>query len=170
MYKIRVILDTEEDVIRTITISEKYNLEQLHEFIAKSFGFSGLEMASFFRTDDEWNQGEEIPLFDMSDSESGITMKKITLNSILETVGSKLIYIYDFMNMWAFYVELIEIDPAVTDAAPNVILSVGEVPQKAPDKQFIADENEDFGGEDFDDEFKEFDDDMDDFYSDDYNF
>ena len=133
MLKVRVILDTEEDVIRTIKVSEKYNLEQLHEFIAKSFGFSGLEMASFYRTDDEWNQGEEIPLFDMSDSNTGITMKNFDLDSIFTSVGSKLIYIYDFMNMWAFYVELVEIEDSEgnwTVAKVAAITGGGEFVQK----------------------------------------
>lgn len=168
MFKVRVILDTEEDVIRTIKVSEKYNLEQLHEFIAKSFGFSGLEMASFYLTDDEWNQGEEIPLFDMSDSNTGITMKNFELDSIFPSVGSKLIYIYDFMNMWAFYVELVEIDSESEISAPQVILSVGEPPQKAPDKQFISDEEDKLGGDDLDDDFDDLDN-YDDFYSDEYN-
>ena len=165
MFKVRVILDTEEDVIRTIKVSEKYNLEELHEIISKSFGFSGLEMASFYRTDDEWNQGEEIPLFDMSDSNTGITMKNFDLDSIFTSVGSKLIYIYDFMNMWAFYVELVEIDSDSEASVPEIILSVGEPPQKAPDKQFISDEEDKLGGDNLDDEF----DDYDDFYSDEYN-
>ena len=65
MYKIRIILDTQEDVIRTILVDEKQSLESLHFTIAKSFNFDGQEMASFYRTDFEWNQGEEIPLFNM---------------------------------------------------------------------------------------------------------
>ena len=40
MYKIRVILDTKEDVIRTILVDSDLNLEDLHLTIAKSFGFS----------------------------------------------------------------------------------------------------------------------------------
>ena len=47
MYKIRVILDTKEDVIRTILVESDLNLEDLHLTIAKSFGFKGQEMASF---------------------------------------------------------------------------------------------------------------------------
>ena len=47
MYKIRVILDTKEDVIRTILVDDNLNLEDLHSTIAKAFGFGGKEMASF---------------------------------------------------------------------------------------------------------------------------
>ena len=51
MYKIRIVLDTEADVIRTILLDNAINLETLHLTIAKSFDFDGLEMASFYRTD-----------------------------------------------------------------------------------------------------------------------
>ena len=47
MYKIRVILDTKEDIIRTILVDDHLNLETLHFTIAKSFDFGGSEMASF---------------------------------------------------------------------------------------------------------------------------
>ena len=104
----------------------------------------------------------------MSDSNTGITMKNYELDSILTTAGSKLIYIYDFMNMWAFYVELVEIDTDAEASAPQVILSVGEPPQKAPDKQFVSDEEDNLGGDHVDDEFEDFDD-YNDFYSDEYN-
>ncbi len=75
MYKIRVILDTKEDVIRTILVDSNLNLEDLHLTIAKSFGFKGQEMASFYRTDDEWTQGEEIPLINMEEIDEVIAMK-----------------------------------------------------------------------------------------------
>ena len=74
-YKFRVILDVEEDVFRDIIVSESINLEELHFTIAKSFGFKGQEMASFYRTDNAWEQGEEIPLFDMSEDGSAPSMQ-----------------------------------------------------------------------------------------------
>ncbi|MEX1382091.1 MAG: hypothetical protein AB1Z17_01720, partial [Lutibacter sp.] len=56
-YKIRVILDVEQDVFRDIIVNEAINLEELHLTIAKSFGFKGQEMASFYLTDETWEQG-----------------------------------------------------------------------------------------------------------------
>ena len=164
MYKIRVILDTKEDVIRTIAVDKGINLEELHFSIAKSFGFGGQEMASFYRTDDEWNQGEEIPLFDMAEAGIDSSMASFILEETLLLENEKLIYVYDFMKMWTFYVELIEIAEEKVAGLPSVILSVGEIPAKAPEKEFLADENE----SDFDEEF---DDDNDyDSYEDDYDF
>jgi hypothetical protein len=142
MYKIRVILDTKEDIIRTILVDNSITLEDLHFTIAKSFGFEGQEMASFYRTDDEWNQGEEIPLFDMTEAGAGISMATCSLIETLPKQSSKLIYVYDFLNMWTFYVETIEINTETATDVPKTILSVGEIPSEAPEKEFIADKND----------------------------
>ncbi|CAL2101826.1 conserved protein of unknown function [Tenacibaculum sp. 190130A14a] len=154
MYKVRVILDTQEDVIRTLMVNEKETLESLHFTIAKAFGFDGQEMASFYRTDEEWNQGEEIPLFNMAEAGEGISMATCVLNETLPKVHDKLIYVYDFLHMWAFYVEVIEVSSQEIDEA-KLLLSVGEVPAEAQEKEF---KSEDIM-KGFDDEFKdEFDD------------
>jgi hypothetical protein len=160
MYKIRIILDTKEDIIRTILVDNTINLEDLHSTIAKSFGFGGLEMASFYRTDEEWNQGEEIPLFNMAEAGEGISMQSCILNKTLPEENNKLIYVYDFLNMWTFYVDVIEILSEEKDDLPAIILSVGEIPEKAPEKEFVAEKLDDgFGDEsDIDDEYGHFDD------------
>jgi hypothetical protein len=160
MYKIRVILDTKEDVIRTILVDSNLNLEDLHLTIAKSFGFKGQEMASFYRTDDEWTQGEEIPLFNMEEIGEGISMKTCLLQETLPAINDKLIYVYDFLKMWTFYVDVIEISAENKVGLPQIILTVGEIPSEAPDKEFIAEKLDDgFGDEeDADDEFESFDD------------
>lgn len=160
MYKIRVILDTKEDVIRTILVEDNLNLEDLHLTIAKSFGFKGQEMASFYRTDEEWTQGEEIPLFNMEEVGEGISMQTCILNDTLPEENNKLIYVYDFLNMWTFYVDVIEISTEKKEGLPQIILTVGEIPSEAPEKEFIAEKLDDgFGDEeDIDDEFGHFDD------------
>jgi hypothetical protein len=160
MYKIRVILDTKEDVIRTILVDSNLNLEDLHLTIAKSFGFKGQEMASFYRTDDEWTQGEEIPLFNMEEIGEGISMKTCLLQETLPAINDKLIYVYDFLKMWTFYVDVIEISAENKVGLPQIILTVGEIPSEAPDKEFIAEKLDDGfdDEEDTDDDFGNFDD------------
>lgn len=150
MHKIRVILDTQEDVIRTISVNSAINLETLHFTIARAFGFDGKEMASFYRTDEDWNQGEEIPLFNMAEAGEGLSMSSCVLNDTLPNENDKLIYVYDFFNMWAFYVEIIEVSNATVPES-KIVLSVGEVPEEAPEKQFKADDL----NTDIDDEFKD---------------
>ena len=160
MYKIRIVLDTKEDVIRTILVDDAIHLEELHTTIVASFGFEGQEMASFYRTDDEWNQGEEIPLFNMAEAGEEISMQNCILKDTLPEENNKLIYVYDFLKMWTFYVDVVEISSEKREDLPQTILTVGEIPEEAPEKEFVADKLDDvFGDEgDIDDEFGHFDD------------
>jgi len=137
-YKFRVILDVEEDVFRDLIVSENINLEELHFTIAKSFGFKGLEMASFYRSDNNWEQGEEIPLFDMSEDDNVPTMKNILISEIFKLEGDKLIYVYDFMAMWTFFVELSEISNTTEKELPIIALSFGNTPDLPPEKEFTS--------------------------------
>ncbi len=153
MYKVRVILDTKEDVIRTLVFNEAKSLEDLHFDIAKSFGFNGQEMASFYRTDEDWNQGEEIPLFNMAEAGEEVSMATCVLKETLPTINDKLIYVYDFLQMWTFYVEIVE--QSNEDVVESkIILTVGEIPDEAPEKEFKADISDDL--DDLDDGFPSF--------------
>jgi hypothetical protein len=62
VYKFRVILDAEEDIFRDIAILADDTLEDLHNAIFNSFGFDGMEVASFYTCDETWNQEDEISL------------------------------------------------------------------------------------------------------------
>jgi hypothetical protein len=154
IYKFRAILDAEEDVFRDIAIQEADTLEDLHNAIVNAFGFDGLEVASFYTCDDQWNQEEEIPMFDTGDvaGEQKI-MSDYSLNQLLGEDQTKIIYVYDFINMWTFLVELAAIEEAETGVIyPNLLFSHGVLPAIAPEKEFEA-ENEDF--------YSEFEDDLD---------
>lgn len=152
-YKFRVILDVEEDVFRDIIVADNIHLEEFHFTIAKSFGFKGQEMASFYRTDNNWEQGDEIPLFDMSEDGEAETMKNCQLIDTFKHEGDKLIYVYDFMSMWTFFVELSDVSDSAVDNLPIIALSFGNTPDEAPEKEFTS---EDILGDD--DEFDIFND------------
>jgi len=145
IYRFRIILDTEEDVFRDIEIEQNATLEQFHNVINQSFGFDGMEMASFYVSDEQWNQGEEISLFDMSDGSQPVRlMNETTLEDVVHEASPKLIYIYDFLSMWTFLVELAEITEYENGREyPNVMYIHGQLPDNAPEKEFKADENED---------------------------
>ena len=76
----------------------------------RAFGFLGNEMASFYTCDAEWNQDEEIALFDMGGTGSDVRlMNESFLEDVLTEETPKLIYVYDFFSMWTFFVELADI-------------------------------------------------------------
>lgn len=155
IYKFRVILDAEEDVFRDIAIDEEDTLEDLHNTIVNAFGFDGSEVASFYTCDDQWNQEDEISLFDTGDvpGQQKI-MSDYSLNQLLSKEQTKIIYLYDFINMWTFFVELAAIEEAESGATyPDLLFSHGILPATAPEKDFET-EDEDF--------YSEFNDDLDD--------
>ena len=143
IYRFRVILDndTEDDVFRDLEIRETDTLEDLHNIITQSFGFDGSEMASFYLSDDEWNQGEEISLFDLSEgSTSTRLMSETLINKEVHEIQPKLIYVYDFLSMWTFYVELAEIvEETEGHDYPKLMFVHGQIPAEAPEKNFEAD-------------------------------
>ncbi len=148
IYRFRVILDndTEDDIFRDIEIRKTDTLEDLHNTITQSFGFDGTEMASFYVSDDQWNQGEEISLFDMSEGINSVRlMNETTLDDIVDDTRTKLIYVYDFLSMWTFLIELAEIVEE-TDSVdyPNLMFVHGQIPSDAPEKTFEADDSLDY--------------------------
>lgn len=161
VYKFRVILDAEDDVFRDIAILKEDTLEDLHNAIVNAFGFDGLEIASFYTCDNQWNQENEISLFDTGDviGEQKI-MSDYPLSEILNKENTKIIYVYDFLNMWTFLVELAAIEElTIGNIYPETLFSHGEMPNDAPEKDFEADMTDDIYGE-FEDDFDEDDLDM----------
>ncbi|WP_343485755.1 hypothetical protein [Allomuricauda sp. d1] len=144
IYKIRIILDTEDDIFRDIEIEEENTLEEFHNAITQAFGFMGNEMASFYTCDEEWNQEEEIALFDMSEDGSDVRlMNETALADVLTEKSPKLIYVYDFLSMWTFFVELADIvDKEDGRSYPNLLFSFGELPDSPPEKKFESESPE----------------------------
>ena len=135
IYRFRAILDTEEDVFRDLEIEATATLEDLHNAINQSFGFDGAEVAAFYLSDDTWLQGEEFAQFDMGEGESQLRiMNETSLDSILSESQTRLIYVYDFLNMWRFLVELAEIaEPEDGVTYPNLMYVHGQIPDQAPE-------------------------------------
>ncbi|MGJ8735647.1 IS1096 element passenger TnpR family protein [Zobellia laminariae] len=155
IYKIRIILDAKEDIFRDLEIESGTSMEEFHNAIAQSFGFLGNEMASFYTCDEEWIQDEEIALFDMSDNGSDVKLMNETfLEDVMTEDSPKLIYVYDFLSMWTFFVELADkVEPESGISYPNVLFSFGELPETPPEKNF-----ESKPAYDFDDTFDNYDD------------
>ena len=135
IYRFRAILDTEEDVFRDLEIEATATWEDLHNAINQSFGFDGAEVAAFYLSDDTWLQGEEFAQFDMGEGESQLRiMNETSLDSILSESQTRLIYVYDFLNMWRFLVELAEIaEPEDGVTYPNLMYVHGQIPDQAPE-------------------------------------
>ena len=132
--RIRTILDVEDDVLRDIEVDEKFLLKDLNNLIIEVYGFEGKEMASFFKTNENWEQGDEMSLIDMG---IGKDYSNEALNTIFNTENNRLLYIYDFLELWTFFIEVIEVSEYNKNTKyPNLVFSKGEVPENSPTKIF----------------------------------
>jgi len=139
IYRLRIILDSEEDVIRDLEIKSDSSFEDLHSAIVNSFNFNGNEMASFYLSDDTWSQGEEITLESFRDEK---VMKDTSLKSVINDSQLNFIYVYDFLKLWTFFVEVVEIcDEDESSIYPQTIFSIGMIPKNAPNKTFLEDKS-----------------------------
>ena len=125
--RLRVILDTEDDVFRDIEIATDAPLMHLHFAVLDAFGWEAGELASFFQSDESWNRGKEFSLLDMSDpmADDGAkpedAMNESTVGHLIPELGHRAIYVYDFLRMWCFYVEPLTMEDAKPDGAYPVL-------------------------------------------------
>ncbi len=132
VHTFRVVIDVEEDVFRDVRLGSEHNLEDLYKLIISAFDFKPDQMASFYLSNDEWEKGHEIGLMDMGapGSELPTVMSEAILSEIVLARHQKMLLVHDFMRMWCFYVECIQIEQD-GDPKPKCVLEIG----KAPDEE-----------------------------------
>ena len=180
VYKIRVILDTKEDIFRDIEIKGKQTLWNLHLGIKSAFNLSGEELSTFNLLEEDGTVVKSVPLEDMSDDGDGEIMSDVYIDEAFENEGDKAQFQYGLLDLWEFFCELVEIgDETKGVNYPITTYRFGNAPLKAPSKSGTgASKNkksamplmeDDFGFEDdfsgsgsFADEDDDFDDDEDD--------
>ena len=137
-YLIKVFLESKEDVIRDIEINSDKCLEELHFSIIDSLALDKNEMASFYITNDNFELLKEIPLYAMNEEDRATkSMKETTISSVLTEEGNQLIYVYDFLNMWRFLVQLHKCEDKIVEQT-ICIHKIGTMPKDAPEIQFEA--------------------------------
>ena len=133
--KLRIILNVKEDVLRDIVIDSGTSLLELSKIISTEFGFDSSEISTFHNTDDNWEQLDEIKIFKIDDKDE--IMDNIPISNFFISKNDKLIFIYDFLNYWTFFIELHEIGDFINDDSKYFITnSIGEVPEEAPSNIF----------------------------------
>ncbi len=161
IYRYRVILDNDKNVFRDIEIHRDATLEEFHNAIVNAFGFDGMQMASFYQSNDDWAQGQEYSLFDMFDEEEKNLdtgrMSAFKLSEVCSNAGDKMLYIYDFFNMWTFYVELVKtLEPDPGHEYPRLVLVLGSMPDSKEEIQFQSDHDNGLGeGAEYEEEDEE---------------
>jgi hypothetical protein len=154
LYRFKVQFEDYDEVIRIIDIQSTQTFFHLHIAIQDAIGFDKSQMASFYMSDDQWKKGAEITLENMNiaedfDDESAMpipSMKDSRLCDYINDPHQKILYVFDFMHMWTFFIELssIVLHEDSKLKYPVCIKSEGLAPKQYADKKFIAVEDEEF--------------------------
>ena len=134
-YRFLMVSDEAEDFRREYKISANATFKTLHDVIIDSVGFDGKDMSSFVICDNEWNREIEITSEDMdlgSDIDT-ITMDDTTIKEYVEEEKQKLIFVFDYLNERAFYLDLREISFEQDIEKPIVLREEGIIPSQFVD-------------------------------------
>lgn len=143
IYQFKVWFEDNDEILRKIEVKTSTSFENLHNAIQDSIGFDKMQMASFYICDENWNKGMEITQFDMTDLSEDMDSEEIDLESIKPIMADsriadfikeplqKIIYVYDFIEMWTFKIQLLGIKDEIKGILyPRIAESVGEAPSQ----------------------------------------
>jgi hypothetical protein len=103
VYKFVVLSDEDESFVREFEFLDSHTLMDFHNMIQEELEFDKSQMASFYLATDNWEKEEEFTLFDMGTGSS--TMEVAVLEEIIFRKNQKLLYVFDFFNDRALFVE-----------------------------------------------------------------
>lgn len=103
VYKFVVLSDEDESFVREFEFLDSHTLMDFHNMLQDELEFDKSQMASFYMATDNWEKEEEFTLFDMGTGSS--TMENAVLEDIIFRKNQKLLYVFDFFNERALFVE-----------------------------------------------------------------
>jgi len=164
IYRFKVINDEVDDFYREIEIKPGNTFQDFHDLMVECIKLTPGEMASFYICDSRWNKLQEIALCDFSEEqdageESANVVKNmkimadVTLKQSINDPNQRMIYVYDFLKMHTFYIELSKIMegdqkhtyPRCTKSISDIV-RLKKIPPKAVDiekEEEIIDEDTD---------------------------
>ena len=140
--KFRVYFEEDETVYRDIVIRHTQSFFELHEAILKAWEFDNKHKATFFRSNDHWQQGREISVevYDKPYKAPPLIMADTTIGSEIRDTNQRFIYLYDFNKNWSFLLELINVskeeNPKIS--YPSVSRSEGVGPSQYGTKGLLG--------------------------------
>jgi hypothetical protein len=140
--RFRIYWEEDESVYRDIVIKHQQPFVELHKAILSGYDFDSKHQATFFRSNDQWMRGREISLERYAEQPykvEPLLMQDVTLGSEVKDPNQKFIYVYDFVKLWTFRVELIGVDKEVNEKItyPACIRKEGIAPSQYGTKGLI---------------------------------
>ncbi len=144
IYRFKIRFEDHEEFLREIELLADQTFEDFHQTILGNLGLDPGMLASFFVCDHRYRKQKEVQLVDMhpqdppgeedetqSDDNDAPLMHESLLKDYIDDPHQRLLFVYDNINQWTFYIELGRILPADNDQTyPRIRKSVGAVPRE----------------------------------------
>lgn len=150
IYRFVVLSDEDETFVREFEFLESQSLLDFHNAIQEELEFDRSQIASFYMATDSWEKEEEFTLFDMGAGSS--TMENAVLEDIIFRKNQKLLYVFDFFNDRALFIEYVgeaKEDPARdypvctnSKGLPPKQVTFGGVARKKYNNLVVADDDD----------------------------
>jgi len=142
IFILKVSLRHYPDVQRTIEIPSDFKLISLHHALLNSINFKDGELASFYKNYESRKERIEVCLSELQKDDHSFLMSEMAVKDLIHEKGDEIIYVYDFLNMWTFLLELEDVlDTSENDKNyPFVSKSIGEAPNQDDFTGFDLDE------------------------------
>lgn len=151
VYRFVVLSDEDESFVRELEFLDSQSLLDFHNALQEELEFDRSQIASFFMATESWEKEEEFTLFDMGAGSS--TMENAVLEEVIFRKNQKLLYVFDFFNDRALFVEYVgefkeEDDkdyPVCTNSKglPPKQVTFGGVARKKYNSLVVTDDDED---------------------------
>lgn len=141
--KFRIYFEEDDAVYRDVAIKHTQNFKDLHFAILKAYEFDNRHQATFYRSNDNWQQGREISfdIYEKTYKAKPLLMADTTIGSEIFDTNQKFVYVYDFNKNWTFLVELINVSKEESSKItyPAVTRTEGIGPQQYGTRSMLGD-------------------------------
>lgn len=128
IYHFLLLCDESESFVLEIQMHGKNSFLDFHLAIQSALNFNDY-LASFWRTDDQWNKLSEVTLIDMNQDER-LLMEDLNIEDWCRRKGQKFLYIFDYFTERSLFVKIVDIIDSEEDinSFPKVVKIEGAKP------------------------------------------
>jgi len=139
VFKFILLSDEVDDFMREIHIDSEATFLELNDAVLDSVGYTKDQMTSFFICNEYWEKEQEITLIEMDTSSEvdSLIMSEIKLEEFISEEEQKVMFVFDYLNERAFFMELVEIIPGKELKKAVCKVSKGVAPVQMQDDLFM---------------------------------
>ena len=118
-----------EDFVLELQLHQKNSFLDFHHAIIEALNFDSNNLASFWKTDENWQKISEATLIDM-DEHSKHLMKDINIEDCCRNKGERFLYIFDYFSERSLFIKIVNIIDLENNISkyPTVVRLEGVVP------------------------------------------